>query len=112
MRPADPLTSMEQSDSVFAGSVTNISTTDFQKTITFDVEKSWKSANLGTISISTADSSAACGYNFVEDEEYIVYALKKEDGTLNTSLCSRTAQLQNAQEDLNILNSQRNTGAE
>ena len=56
-----------------------------------------------TITIKTAQSSAACGFNFEENQKYIVYASQYDDDYLEVSLCSRTGLLSNAIEDLQEL---------
>lgn len=112
MMPADPLTSMQESDAVFSGKVTQISTGSRQNTISFEVEKNWKGAENSTIQITTNDTSAACGYNFEEDKEYVVYAYQNENESLAVSLCSRTAEFSQASIDIQALNLGRNPGLE
>ncbi len=102
--PADPLTSLESSDAVFSWKVTRVSEGEQQNTILFDISKSWKGTDADTLQIQTNNNSAACGYNFEKDAEYIVYAYKNQDDTLNVSLCSRTAELARAEEDVFALN--------
>jgi hypothetical protein len=52
--------------------------------------------------VVTAVSSATCGYNFEVGKSYLVYA-GTFDGKLNVSLCSRTALIDQAGEDLQAL---------
>jgi hypothetical protein len=70
--------------------------------VTFAVAQSWKGGDRSTIVVNTPASSASCGVEFVQGQEYLVYALENE-GTLQTNLCSRTAQLGAAGEDLAVL---------
>ncbi|MBT8469118.1 MAG: hypothetical protein KJN97_10245, partial [Deltaproteobacteria bacterium] len=51
----------------------------------------------------TAGSSAACGYTFVKGETYLVYADRDEADPMRVSLCSRTALVADAEEDLDFL---------
>lgn len=81
MMPADPVTSMESSESVFAGKVTGISNDDMINMVEFDVNTRWKGADASNITIETAEQSATCGYNFSLGEEYLVYTYEKSDGT-------------------------------
>lgn len=73
-----------------------------QNTVRINVENSVKGQNGDVMVVQTSQSSASCGYNFEEWEKYIVYSDNRweEDGELNVSLCSRTALVGNAQEDL------------
>lgn len=73
-----------------------------QNTVRINVENSVKWQNGDVMVVQTSQSSASCGYNFEEWEKYIVYSDNRweEDGDLNVSLCSRTALVENAQEDL------------
>lgn len=112
MMPADPLTSLENSESVFSGTVKSISNKDMINTVEFEVATVWKWIEPTRITVKTAEQSATCGYNFEEDEDYIVYAYEQNDGELRVSLCSRTALLKNAQEDVKALTLGRNAGAE
>lgn len=110
--PMSPRIELAKSAAVFAGKVTNIETTTAEtdafgeievNNITFEVEKSWKNVSSGEITITTPIGTS-CGFNFSEDESYVVYAFKNtEDNTLNTNLCSRTNLLANAQEDIDQL---------
>lgn len=99
---------IEKADAVFAGRVTDVvppanMTSSADKTkLTFEASHVWKGVVSKTISANTASSSASCGYNFEKGKEYIVYAMNSEDG-LDVSLCSRTALLADASEDLSIL---------
>lgn len=104
MMPADAVTSMQNSDSVFAGKVVNISNKDMINSVEFEVDTIWKGIEPTRITVETAEQSATCGYNFMQDEEYLVYAYNKQDGWLWVSLCSRTSSLKNAQDDVIALN--------
>ncbi len=108
-QPAPPQESLEQSTAVFAGRVIDIdipsrivvSSADPVK-VTFEVSKIWKGPDYETIVLTTARDGASCGYEFKENEEYIVYAYGEEN-TLSTGICGRTRLLANAKEDLQDL---------
>ncbi len=94
-------------DAVFEGEVTEIEhntrgVTDFYE-IEFKVSRAWKGVTHDEIEIETSDSSASCGFNFVEGKKYIVYA-NDEEGRLTVNICSRTALVDDAREDLDYLN--------
>ncbi|HXN49392.1 MAG TPA: carboxypeptidase regulatory-like domain-containing protein [Bryobacteraceae bacterium] len=46
-----------------------------------------------------------CGFRFDRGQSYVVYAGESEDGQLATGICSRTAELDRAQDDLAYLRS-------
>ena len=103
--PEPPVASMEKSDAVFAGLVTDIKSPAIMMSsmdnniITFDVSMAWKGIDSNPVKIFSAISSASCGYEFEEGREYLVYAYESE-GRLSTGLCTRTALLADASEDL------------
>ena len=70
--------------------------------VTFAISKVWKGTDQPTIEVLTSASSASCGFEFVQGEEYLVYASESE-GRLQTNLCSRTALLAMAGDDLAVL---------
>lgn len=118
--PAPPLEAMENSTAVFEGTVISIkkpsgllqSSADPEQ-VTFQVGARWKGEVGEQLTLSTAQSSDSCGFEFTEGERYLVYARgeadgggekgNEESGGLTTSLCSRTAEYVHAQEDLNEL---------
>ena len=90
---------------VFAGTVNSIgpanpNTGDIL--VTFDVQQTWKGPASPQLTIVTSGSSGSCGYEFTPGEEYIVYGYA-QDGQIGTGLCSRTAPLSAAGEDLAAL---------
>ena len=59
-----------------------------------------------TVSVVTAGSGPACGYEFKQGERYLVYANRKTGGMeLATSICSRTRPFAQAGDDLQFLQS-------
>lgn len=107
--PGSPAAEMSNANAVFAGVVTDLETSaggvlrgDAPVTVTFEVTQVWKGPRHQTLTVTTASDSAACGYNFALDQAYLVYA-HGDDDELSVSLCSRTAPLANAWEDLYAL---------
>ena len=98
---------MEKSAAVFSGKVVKIvdnriltsMSSDASIGYVFEVEKAWKGVERKEVVVYTERYSASCGYEFAYGEEYIVYATK-EYGKLRTTLCSRTASLPSAGQDL------------
>jgi hypothetical protein len=105
--PGPPEEALASSTAVFAGKVTeivapaNLGGAEPMR-VTFEVSQGWKGAEQKTIVVHTSGSSASCGFEFAQGQEYLVYASESE-GTLQTGLCSRTAQLAMAGDDLAVL---------
>lgn len=104
-------TAREDSTAVFEGrvlSIEDVPTTGEpsmgEKVITLAVVRTWKGLERDErIAVYTNAQSAACGYTFAKDTSYLVYARSTEDKKLNVSSCSRTKQLADAAEDLQVL---------
>ena len=107
MVPGPPDQALAESGAVFSGTVTAVARPanmggSMPVRVTFSVARVWKGPEQVTMIINTPDSSASCGFDFVENGEYLVYA-RNVEGTLEASLCSRTTQLANAGEDIAAL---------
>ena len=69
--------------------------------ITFTILEAFSGVNgRSTVQITTARSTAACGYSFSAGREYVVYATADPSGTLVTSTCSRTTPVERGAADL------------
>ena len=105
--PPPAMDSLEQASAVFAGKVVKVNPTPSQTNVepiqvTFEISKVWKGELNKTTIVRTAANSAMCGNYFEIGEKYLVYAYS--DGEeLMTNLCSRTARLKDAKQDLNDL---------
>jgi hypothetical protein len=105
VQPGPPAEASAGAAAVFAGTVSSISPAGpngGSLLVTFDLSQSWKGPEGPQLTITTADNSASCGFEFAQGEEYLVYALP-QDGQLYTGLCTRTAPLAAAGEDLAAL---------
>jgi len=73
----------------------------------FEVKESWKGAEESQIIIKTGQGGGDCGFHFQEGIEYLVYvnssSMYGEEDELVSIICSRTAELSKAQEDLTVL---------
>ncbi|NMH75420.1 hypothetical protein HF078_20275 [Bacillus sp. RO2] len=103
LAPGTPQEELEKMDAVFTGKVLEVdekynSTTEVKLSVT----ETWKGVDTKEVIIYTAMDSAACGVNFEKNKDYLVYA-HLEDGEYTTYLCSRTAELPQAQSDLKEL---------
>ena len=102
--PPPPAVALADADAVFSGEVMmkEREGRDGAWRVTFRVDTAWKGNPGRGAVIHTANNSAACGFNFEKGERYLVYAYAHE-GQLGTGLCTRTAALEGAGEDLEAL---------
>ena len=110
--PGSPSEEMEKFHAVFAGEVLTIHhsfdpnassfSPDDITTVGFSVSTVWKGAVEENTTLTTPPTGGSCGFAFLEGEEYVVYAYKPtgDESRLSASICSRTALLQEAQEDV------------
>jgi len=105
-----PEIALRESDAVFSGIVLSVretrngvvrSSADPVE-VTFRVTEVWKGIGTDKVTVRTAASTASCGFGFVEGMPYIVYARETNLG-LSTGLCTRTADLALAADDLAAL---------
>ncbi|MED4016697.1 MULTISPECIES: hypothetical protein [Sutcliffiella] len=97
--PGTPSEELASHDAVFAGKVLNIKEKGEEIEVTIEVSEAWKGMTNKETTVYTPSNSAACGVNFETNIEYIIYA-NNDNGELHTNLCSRTAELAFAQEDV------------
>jgi hypothetical protein len=111
MPPGSPRQELEESDAVFAGIATHVSPgydrvgdtlRPKPRRIRFSVLAAWKGVNGKQVTVTTASSGPACGYDFVPGDTYLVYA-NGRFGMFGTSICTRTTELARAGEDLAAL---------
>ena len=74
--------------------------------VKFRVERSWKLARKGEVTVFTVNTSSLCGFPFSVGERYLVYAHGR-GAALSTDICTRTALLTHAGEDLEYLGRRR-----
>lgn len=108
--PGTPREELERFDAVFLGKVLDIDSLRYGYNVEFEVEKSWKGISEEKVVIGTGEGGGDCGYSFEKNEVYVVYAYHDayddyvyddyDDSGLKTGICSRTAKLEYAQEDL------------
>jgi hypothetical protein len=102
--PPAPKVAMAQSTAVFSGKVTKVEqdAKAHTRTVTIEVDRTWKGSDKKTLVVLTAGDGAACGVSFEKDKSYLVYANAVEE-KLHASLCSRTKPLEQAKADLDEL---------
>lgn len=115
VQPGSPSEELEKFPAVFAGTVVSVQhsydpdgrsvTRDDRSTIGFEVSTVWKGTVYEEMQITTPPTGGSCGFTFEEGEEYIVYAYDSPyvEGGYTTGICSRTALLEQAQEDIDEL---------
>ena len=96
--PGAPLEALAESELAFRGTVTSIGPAAEPGVlrVDFDVATVWKGQRTETMSLTTQQDTAACGYPFEERVEYVVYSWNGVD----VARCSRTAPVEFADEDL------------
>ena len=105
-RDITPHKEFKLADAVFIGKVIEIKKTDRDKdtgsyveTVKFEVTKAWKQDLDAFVIIQ--NKIQGCVNGFDENEVWLVYAYKQQDGRLGTyCCCSRTRLLSKAAEDL------------
>lgn len=105
LAPPAPQAARDASAAVFVGTVSGLAPAGPNGEalfVTFDLTQSWKGPAASQLTLTTAGSSAACGFAFTQGEAYLVYSVA-QDGGLSTGLCSRTASLADAEADLAAL---------
>jgi hypothetical protein len=102
-----PGQALNRADAVFAGKAVRVYPSSASggrmpgNQVDFRVEKSWKGTAARSVSLWT-DSAAMCGYAFTPGVYYLVYAYG-EQTHLYTNICTRTAPLRAAGQDLAAL---------
>jgi hypothetical protein len=109
--PGSPCQATWRAEAIFAGTVRSIESVDTitadgpiqSDLVTFDVERGFLNAKLGTIEL--VNESSTCGYRFQKGRRYLVYAEKAEEtpSRLAATVCSRTRPLEEAAEDIAYL---------
>jgi len=106
---------LEDSVAVFSGKVTKITeehptspmiSSEDPVTVEIQVDRVWKGPSEKTIKVTTASDEGTCGYGFEMGKTYLVYSyeIQVDDPlVLKVSLCSRTAPIADASEDLSEL---------
>lgn len=100
VEPRPPSLEFDQSTAVFAGTAVSIERDNYGMKVHFDAERAWKGVADSAVVVITADPGGACGYDFKQGVEYLVYA---SDNPPKASLCSRTQPVADAYVDLAAL---------
>ncbi|MEJ8545914.1 hypothetical protein [Brevibacillus borstelensis] len=105
--PPAPEEALEQAEAVFAGTVSAVTPTKYGTDVQFQVGNTWKGVNKSEVLVVTGRGDADCGFVFQTGSEYLVYAhpdtYYSESGGLATNICTRTALLSDATDDLHAI---------
>jgi len=97
-----PSEAFEKSTAVFSGEVIEIDKNDSSniKTVKFDVQRVWKGVSGNQTTVITGSGDANCGYPFVMNETYLIYAV---GDPLYTQSCGRNTLFADSYDDLRVL---------
>jgi hypothetical protein len=71
---------------------------------TFTVDKAWKGQLTKSTTIFSNDGAgASCGFKFKNNETYLVYSFKGDNGDLETNFCTGNLEYQQAKTELSSL---------
>ncbi len=122
--PPSPNFGLEKSDVVFVGKATDVETIEadgwlygaFKQMmgseqmyefetirVTLEVTTPLKAADESPLILETLASQEQCGIPFQAGKEYFVYAYHSPEGDLKTDMCTRTATVAKAAEDMAVL---------
>ncbi len=107
--PPPPAEEFQDSDAVFIGTVTSFKVVDSDphsaanRKAKIRLLKLWKGDRALVSEVFTGLNSAGCGFDFEVGETYLIYAFMNASGELRTNICTRTASLEQAGEDLIFL---------
>jgi hypothetical protein len=95
-------TAFEQSKAVFVGEVVGEKKDGDTRTFDFKVEKYWKGANAERVEILVYETARFQAW-FKKGGKYLIYAPADSDGKLRVYRCSRSRDVEFAEEDLKKL---------
>ena len=97
---AAPCEAYWNASAVFVGRVETIKRVGTTRQVTFTVLDGLRGVTASTLEVSTEPAGQRCSLSFRVGHEYIVYAARSEGGTLTTSRCLRTRDVEDAGADL------------
>ena len=99
--PGSPAENMTRADAVFSGRVVAPTDAPLYGSVEFEVYRVWKGTPYSTVFV-VSGFSALCYFPFSGGQEYLVYG-EGSTGTVLAGLCSRTTNLEYAQDDIAAL---------
>jgi len=94
---ASPEERLQKNDVVFEGKVLEVQKKDGKMETLFEVKKIWKGTSSSQVIVYTSFSS--CTFRFAEGGEYLVFSSYIGEEKLETSMCSGTKRLDEAEMD-------------
>ena len=116
--PPPPAEALESASAVFSAKVVSVEErfreSDYgripQRRVVLELDRVWKGCEAAEgeerprrVELVTGSGGGDCGYGFEEDGRYLVYAGQRGDGVLTTGICTRTAKLESAGDDVAAL---------
>ncbi|MET0850431.1 MAG: hypothetical protein ABW020_04795 [Candidatus Rokuibacteriota bacterium] len=102
-QPPTPQAGLESAERVFLGVVERFEVEGARRVATFRVGTVWKGPRQARITVTTGGGDGDCGVHFVAGREYLVYAGQGRQARLETSICTRTAWIKDARDDMRSL---------
>jgi hypothetical protein len=84
---------------------------DYGMKVTFKVEEVWKGQSTRRITLRTGRSGGDCGFEFEVGTRYLVYVRADSPNGCDTDICTRTAPIGKATEDLAYFRNVKKPGA-
>lgn len=103
--PKSPLQYLKRVDAAFVGEVVRVKKANYRKYVKMKVLQPFKGINSTYVKIDTGMGGGDCGFYFLKDQKYLVYAYRK-DNALKTGICTRTKHFDNAQNEIKVLSQQ------
>lgn len=101
--PPSPLKALKEASAVFVGKVVGrvVDENNHEQRVTLDVQRIYKGITQRRVEVSSILHGSICGFPFVMQKRYLVYAAGDE--ALSTGICTRTRLLKRAKADLAAL---------
>ena len=95
-------TAFEEAKTIFAGEVLSVEKNGDTKTFEFEITTYWKGADKRKVKINVYETSRYQAF-FKKGENYLVFASANKDGKFYVGRCSRSKEISEASEDLELL---------
>lgn len=95
-------TAFEQAKTIFAGEVLSVEKNGDTKTFEFEIARYWKGAGKRKVKINVYETTRYQAF-FKKGEKYLVFAGANKGGKFYVGRCSRSKEISEASEDLELL---------
>lgn len=102
-RSQPPCDGVRKGATVFSGTVLSSRPGPSGRVADFMVVESFVGSIPKTVTVRTGFGGGDCGFDFKVGKTYLVYAGSSQDGGLGTGICSRTREVGEGKEDIEIL---------